>query len=440
MQEDVGGRDICGMKIVHIVPGSGDTFYCENCLRDCETVKELRREGEDVCMVPMYLPLFQDNPDLVADAPVFFGGINVYLQQKLALFRRTPRWIDKLFDAEWLLRLVARKSGSTRADALGEMTLSMLKGEDGRQAKEVERLVEWLRSEERPDLIHISNALLLGLAEALKEGLDVPIVCSLQDEDTWIDAMDDLHRQLCWEAISERAEFVDVFIAVSGYYADEMRKRLGISEGKVRIVPVGTDAASFQTSALPLDPPVIGFLARMSESQGLGNLVDAFILLKKNSSFSNAILRICGGATGDDRDFIALQKKKLSDAGIRDDVEFLEDFKRAERVRFLQSLTVMSVPVAQGSAFGSYLLESMASGVPVVQPNIGSFPEIVGDTGGGVLYSPSTPERLAAELAQLLGNPEKLHSLARAGQTAVRERYSVERMASGLLDVYTDLR
>lgn len=427
------------MKIVHIVPGSGDTFYCENCLRDCETVKELRREGEDVSMVPMYLPLFQDNPDLVADAPVFFGGINVYLQQKLGLFRKTPRWIDKLFDADWLLRLVAHKSGSTRADALGGMTLSMLNGENGRQVKEVKRLIEWLRSEERPDLIHISNALLLGLAEALKEGVDVPIVCSLQDEDTWIDAMDERHSRLCWNAITERAKSVDRFIAVSRYYADEMLRRLGLPEEKIRIVPVGTDVDGFQTSALPLDPPVIGFLARMSECQGLGNLVDAFILLKKRGDSSNALLRICGGSTADDKDFIARQKAKLSAAGIDEDVEFLESFKRDERVRFLQSLTVMSVPVVQGAAFGSYMIESMAAGVPVVQPELGSFPEIVGDSGGGVVYSPNTPARLAETLAELLGDHERLNSLARAGQTAVRERYSVKRMAGGLLEVYREL-
>ena len=156
------------MKIVHIVPGSGGTFYCENCMRDNALVKALRRMGHDVVMVPLYLPMFADDPELSEDVPVFFGGINVYLQQKLALFRKTPRWLDRLADARWILELAARKAGTTRAAGLGDMTLSMLRGADGNQAKELDRLIKWLAENERPDIVHLSNALLIGLARRIR--------------------------------------------------------------------------------------------------------------------------------------------------------------------------------------------------------------------------------------------------------------------------------
>ena len=101
------------MKIVHIVPGAGGTFYCPNCMRDCALVRELRRQGHDVLMVPMYLPVLIDSNGITGDVPVFFGGINVFLQQKLSLFRKTPRWVDRIFDSPWMLRQAAAREGTT---------------------------------------------------------------------------------------------------------------------------------------------------------------------------------------------------------------------------------------------------------------------------------------------------------------------------------------
>ena len=111
------------MKIVQISPGSGDNFYCENCLRDAALVKAARKLGHDVLMVPLYLPLQADKTEQVSNAPIFFGGVNVFLQQKLALFRRTPRWIDKVFDSRKLLEWAGRKAGMTSARDLGETTI-----------------------------------------------------------------------------------------------------------------------------------------------------------------------------------------------------------------------------------------------------------------------------------------------------------------------------
>lgn len=426
------------MKIVHIVPGSGDTFYCENCLRDCALVKELRREGLDVSIVPMYLPLFQDNPDLLSDAPVFFGGINVYLQQKFGLFRRTPRWLDSLLDARWLLRMLAHKAGSTRADALGDMTLSMLCGEKGHQFKEVQRLVDWLKESEKPDIVHISNALLIGLAEAIKQALDIPVLCTLQDEDVWVDAMGSQHSELCWDAIRAKTVYVDRFIIVSDYYSGVMRKRLKISDEKISVVPLGIDTTGFERSSLPMNPPVIGYLARMSKPLGLGILTDAFIILKKRSELDNLQLKISGGYTADDQHFIDETKSKLADAGVLADCHFEPEFNRERRIDFLASLTLLSVPVLAGGAFGSFVTEAMAAGVPVVQPEIGSFPEIIGSSSGGVLYQPNTPARLAETIADLLGDRSRLQSLAKSGADSTEKMYSIRIMGARLHEIYRE--
>lgn len=427
------------MKIVHIVPGSGDTFYCENCLREAALIKELRKQGHDVTMVPMYLPILLDNQNLAEDVPVFFGGINVYLQQNVAFFRKTPRWFDKLFDSGWLLAMAARKAGSTKADGLGAMTLSMLEGENGRQAKELDRLLDWLEAHEKPDLVHISNALLSGIAEAVKKRLKIPVACTLQDEHEWIDALDKPFNELCWKAIEKKAPAVDAFIAVSKYYSVFMQKKTSVPAEKMRVIPVGVDFSGYRQSPLPADPPVIGYMARMAESLGLGTLVDAFIELKKDKNFSTARLKICGGEIGDDVSFTEKLKNKLSKAGILHDVDFAVSFDRKSRIDFLASLTLLSVPTPGGTAFGTYVIEALGAGVPVIEPDLGAYREILTETGGGVLYDPQRDQALLETLKATLSDMDRIRSMADKGRQAVLSKYSVDVVGSELAALYKSL-
>jgi glycosyltransferase involved in cell wall biosynthesis len=423
------------MKVVHIVPGSGGTFYCQNCMRDAALVQALRRQGVDVVLVPMYLPMFTDGDPVQNDTPVFFGGINVWLQQQFKLFRRTPRWLDRLFDSKWMLKRAAKMAGATSAAGLGPMTLSMLEGSDGNQRKEVERLVDWLAEHEKPDVVQLSNALLIGLAGEMKQRLNVPVICSLQDEDGWLDAIRPPFREPCWQAIADRCGEVDRFIAVSHWYADRMSERLNIPREKIDVVHIGIDLTGYEQASLDLDPPVIGFLSRMNESLGIGTLVNAFLDLKKgeNKGAGSACLKLraTGGMVGTDREFVSSLRKKLAAAGFENDVEFLEDFGREHRQAFLKSLSVLCVPVEEGEAFGTYIIEALAAGVPVVQPDAGAFPELIAATGGGVIA-----QDLVQTLRELLANPEELRRLGSTGREAVMKSFSVETMAQKMIAVY----
>ena len=420
------------MKIVHIIPGSGGTFYCQNCMRDMAMIQSLRGLGADVVMVPMYLPMFTDGVPVEEEAaPVFFGGINVWLQQQVPLFRHTPRWLDRLFDSKWMLRRAARMEGTTSAGELGPMTLSMLEGTGGRQRKEVERLIAWLKEHEQPDLIHLSNALLIGLAPELKAALNVPVVCSLQDEDWWLDDIQPPYDDRCWNTILERTQFVDRFVAVSHWFAGKMRDRLALTDDQLEVVYAGIDLNGYGTATLDLDPPVLGYLSRMNDELGLGRLIDAFIELKKMPGLSGLKLKATGGAVGADLKCVERQRRKLEKVGWMQDVEFVEEFGREHRLRFLESLSVLCVPVEKGEAFGSYILESMASGVPVVQPNAGAFPELVEATGGGVIY-----EELTDSLRGLLLDPERLRELGLRGRRAVHESFGIDVMSRNMMDLY----
>jgi glycosyltransferase involved in cell wall biosynthesis len=427
------------MKIVYILPGSGGTFYCENCVRDIALVKALRQHGHDVVMVPLYLPVFSDDPDIAADIPMFFGGINAYLQQKIPLFRHTPRWIDKMFDSKWMINAAAKRAGSTRADGLGDMTVSMLRGPDGNQAKEVDRLVSWLEKETSPDIIHITNILLLGLAESLKEKLGAPIVCTTMDEDGWIDAMQETHREQCWSLLARHAGHVEAFVTASAYYANIIQDRLAVPIDRMRIIPIGVDVQE-EVGRTVSDSPTIGYLTRMCESLGLGKLVDAFIDLKCGPNpIPGLRLRVMGGKTTDDERFIREQQAKLNAKGILGDAEFLDALDRDSRRAFLRTLTLLSVPMHQGEAFGSFIIEALAEGVPVIQPRVGGFIEVIQDTGGGILYDPNEADALTGALRNLLQDKEKARTLGENGQRRVARVYTIDRMVEQTEALYAGI-
>ena len=420
------------MRIAHITPGSGGSFYCENCLRDIALVKALRDQGHDAFTVPMYLPVTIDEPGFQNAGDVFFGGINAYLQQISPVFRHTPRWVDRLFDSPTLLRWVATRASMTRARGLCEMTLSMLRGADGRQAKEVTRLVDWLATGERPDVVCLSNLLLAGLAEPIRRQTGARVVALLQDEDTWIDAMPPPYRDQVWSLLAEKAHGLDGLIAVSRFYADAMAGRLGVERSRVSVVRVGLPLEGYEP-AVPPTPPTLGYLARMSEGLGLGILADAFLLLRQRPGLESLRLKIAGGYTADDVPFLATLRRRLAAAGAP--AEFLPNLGRPERQAFLRDLSVLSVPTSAGGAFGLFLIEAMACGVPVVQPRAGAFTELVELTNGGLLYMPNDAPTLAAALESILLDPALAAEHGRQGRRAVREHFTSARMAQEILRV-----
>jgi len=426
------------MKIVYITPGSGGTFYCQNCFRDSDLLKALSELGHEVIKSPMYLPVNLDNNEGIVDTPVFFGAINIYLKEKLPFYRHAPVWLERLFDSQALLQLAAKKSGSTRAAGLEEMTISMLLGEKGRQASELDHLIQYLRRI-KPGIVHLSNALLLGLAHRLKKDLGAGVVCSLQDENEWIDLMDESYQEKVWNIMAERAKDVDLFVTASQYYSKESQKQLKIPTDKIKIIYGGINLGGYEKSSLPFDPPVIGYLCRMSQYFGLGILVDAFIRLKKDKGFKDLKLFITGGYTGEDKHFVKELLKKISKFGFEKDVEIFKNFDKENRIKFLKSLTLLSVPVPSGEAFGAYQVEALAAGVPVVQPNVGCFPEFVEATNGGVIYEPNDCETLANAIASLLSNPDRTRKLGEEGRRVVLERFSMNNMARDIVKVYEEV-
>ncbi len=407
-------------------------------MRDSKYVEALRNSSHEVSKIPMYLPLFADEHDLGPDVPVFYGAISIYLKQQVPVFRRAPAWFDRWLNSKRMLKLASRAAGSTRASGLEEMTVSMLLGETGQQKDELERMVDWISEHCKPDVIHLSNALLLGLAHRLKEKVGVPVICSLQDEDQWVDVMHQSARERVWNLISKKAEHVTELISVSDYYADEMKKQLGLPDRTFKSVHIGLYPEDYTWSRPSEKPRNIGYVSRMSEDLGMGVLVDAFIELKKDRDFDDVKLYLTGGQTGDDRKFLRTIRSKLNRNGLSHSVVFFDAFEEDALREYFKQIAVMSVPVLKGEAFGIYLLEAMASGIPVVQPALGAFPEIVNLSEGGVLYEPNTPEALSNALKQVLSEPEKLDELAIKGRKGVEEHFHVNLQVEKMVTIYEE--
>ena len=191
------------MRIVHITAGAGGRL-CGSCLHDNTLVRALRARGRDALLVPAYVPTTTDEQN-VAEETIVLGGVNVWLQEHVPLFRHTPWFVDRLLDSRRLLEWLSGRTGSTRPADLGGLTASTLMGEAGHQRKEVEKLARWLARDVRPDVVHLSNSLLVGLARRVRQATGAAIVCSLSGEDIFIERIPEPQHARVRGLLRERA-------------------------------------------------------------------------------------------------------------------------------------------------------------------------------------------------------------------------------------------
>jgi len=423
------------MKILYITAGAA-SMYCGSCLRDNALAAEFLSRGHEVSLVPIYTPTLTDEPNVSRDR-VFFGGISVYLQQHVGLFRKTPWALDRLWDSRLALKLASRRSIPVNPQMLGELTVSMLRGEDGHQRKELLKLIHWLQGETPPDLVSLPNSLLVGLARPIKQALQRPIYCTLQGEDLFLSGLPEQYRTEAVELIRANVEFVDGFIAVSEYGAKSMADYLRIPAGKMHVVPLGINLAGYQ-SIRPLQSPFfkVGFFARVAPEKGLHVLCEAYRRLRERDRLPEARLEAAGYLAPEHQAYLKGIERRMKEWGLADEFNYRGVLDRSEKIRFLQNLDVLSVPATYDEPKGLFLLEAMANGTPVVQPRRGAFPEIIEKTGGGILVEPDDPDSLAEGILSLYQNPGLALDLSRRGYDGVRRHYGVAHMADRAVEVY----
>ena len=426
------------MRIISITAGAGG-MYCGSCIRDNTLAKSLRRLGHDVLLVPLYTPPRTDEPS-VSERRVFFGGISVYLEQYSGLFRGTPWLLDRLWEAPWLLRAVSQRGVRTQPEQLGELTVSVLEGRHGRQRKEFDKLVHWLRSEPRPDVIDLSNSMLISLAPALGEAIGCAICCTLQGEDVFLEHLAEPYRSRALALIRGHAAAVDRFVAVSDYYAGRMARYLGIPGAKMDVVPLGIDPGGYAPAERdPSRPFTVGYLGRIAPEKGIHLLCDAWRRLRAQGDLAGCRLELAGYLGPEHRAYFDGVLSQVRDQGLDGEIRYRGVLELDAKVAFLRRLDLFAVPATYDDPKGLSLVEALACGVPVVAARRGTYVELLERTGGGVLIAPDDVEALADALRRLRADEPHRRELGTRAAAAVREHYTAEVMARRAADVYRRL-
>jgi glycosyltransferase involved in cell wall biosynthesis len=425
------------MRIAYLAAGAG-SMYCGSCLHGNTLAAALRAAGHDCVLAPLYTPIRTDEESVAIDR-VAFGGINVYLQQHSAIFRHTPLTFDRLMDRPGLLRWATEHSASVRPERLGPLTVSMLQGERGRQWKEVEKLVRWLGREIQPDVVHLNNVMLVGVAGQISRRLGVPVVCSLSGEDSFLEKLPEPYHARALRVLRQRLLDVDALVAMNNYYADFMAGYLDVPRRQIQVVPAGLNLAGHGTRQSGPRPFTIGFLARVCPDKGLHQLAAALRLLAADGALPPVRVQAAGYLDAGDGPYLAEIRRQLDSAGLAERFQYVGELDRAAKIAFLQSLDLFCLPTEYRESKGLSVLEAWANAVPAVLPAHGAFPEMVEDTGGGLLCEPNDPAAMAAGLKRMILEPELAAQCGSRAQQAVRERYNAELMAQRMVELYQGL-
>jgi glycosyltransferase involved in cell wall biosynthesis len=426
------------MRILSVTAGAAG-MYCGSCFRDNAVAAELLRQGHAVTLMPVYTPTRTDEHNVSDRRQVLFGGISVYLQQRFAIFRHLPRVFDRLWDSPAVIRSLSARSVATSPALLGELTISMLRGRSGLLRREFEKLSAWMKAEPAPDVINLPNSLLIAMAAPLAAATGKPICCTLQGEELFLEGLHLRYRDEAIRLIRDQVPTVNRFIAVSEYCARFMTEYLAIPAERISVVPLGIDFAGYERHVPSSGRPALGYFARIAPEKGLHVLADAYIALSRKMGKAAPTLEAAGYLAPSDHGYLERVRQRLAEAGCLDAFTYHGELDRPGKLAFLRRLDVLSVPATYDEPKGMFLLEAMASGVPVVQPRRGAFTEIVERTGGGLLVDPKETDALSDGIARVLTDRALAGELSRRAYEGVRAHYSIAASAARLLDVYTDV-
>jgi glycosyltransferase involved in cell wall biosynthesis len=422
---------------IAIITAGGAGMFCGSCMHDNTWARALMARGVEVSLIPTYSPIRVDEAN-VSTSRVFFGGINVYLNSKWRWWRSVPHVLKHALDWPSVINLATRRAVGNDARELGQLTLDMLAGEAGPQREQVEELANFLGRQLKPDIVLFSNALLAGSVRQLKEVFAGQVLCVLQGDDIFLDALPASHHEAVLTALRDRARDFDGFIVHSHYYAEHMASELSLPRDRFHRLPLGIslDGHDGQPHSAS-NPFTIGYFARICPEKGLHQLVAAFA--KLHAQHPRTRLRV-GGYLGErDRKYFEDVRRQAAPLGVAfQHVGSPET--HADKVAFLKSLDVLSIPTVYREPKGLSVLEALANGVPVVQPAHGAFPELLEATQGGLLFPPGDIDALTSRCESLLLDSDQRLRLAATGQNRVRESFSAAALADQSLRLFERLR
>lgn len=433
------------MSWVYLTAGAAGMF-CGSCMNDNALAKSLLRQGQDCLLVPVYTPIRTDEAD-ASSGEIFFGGIQVYLQQKFPWLPPLPKSLVRRLNQPGLINRLAGRTHSIDQRFLGAMTVSMLEGESGRQRQEVARLTEWLASEARPSALILTNFLIAGALPSIKKQIDVPVVVMLQGDDIFIDSLPEPYRGRTIDRMKKLVPLVDAFVVHSEEYGHRMAQLLGLPRDRWHCLPLGIDLDSQPMAKWETDSPSspsnaspfrVLYLARLAPEKGLHQLADAWCRWNATGDPTPRHLDIAGWLGGQHQrywDEIARSLTASSPAGFT----YHGSVDREAKLRLLASADLLCVPTVYREPKGRYVLEAAAAGLPYLLPAHGAFPEMHRRLQHGALYSPGDPEALLSGLLEACAKTAAMRRDRAAAQQRLRTLIGIDQHAMRLMELVRGL-
>lgn len=417
-------------------------MFCGSCMLDNALAKAIIKQGHECLLAPLYTPIRTDEEDVSVDQ-VFFGGVNIFLQEKLPFLKWLPRWLDAPLNHPAFVKLATRNVGNTSKKLFGELTLSILDGTHGKLRKEANHLVSWVSRELQPDHVIFSNLMIGGILPDLRKATNAHLWVVLQGDDAFMDYLSDADRAQTIAKMSELVQYVDGFIVHSQYYAAKMSEMFSIPQSKMFVVLLGIETGSF--ASLPMDtdastkgPLEIGYLARLTREKGLHNIVNAFASTAHHEDLAESKLHIAGYLGPQNKGFWSDQQELLKKTGLEHRYQYHGSVDRQEKIDFLRHIDLLCVPTDYQEPKGLFVLESVAAGTPYLLPNHGAFPEMHQRLQFGWLFEAGNPIDLAEKLRSIGANPKRpkqVFAQQRANHATLLSEIDIQTMASRTLAV-----
>lgn len=305
-------------------------------------------------------------------------------------------------------------------------------------------VVEWIKANERPDVIHGNYWLSGVVGHHLKHELGVPFVSTFHTlarvkaeggdpEPMWRDRAEaeiiQCSDAICVSCVEEEQQF---------------RRLYGDPAGRIEIIAPGVEHAFFAPGdkaaarkAIGFDPdrPLILFVGRIQPLKGPDVAIQALGELGR----SDVQLVLCGGASGRNGDVQAAEAHALVDElGLHDQVHFVEPQPHHILSSWYRAADIVLVP-SRSESFGLVALEAAACGIPVVASAVGGLLSLVDDGETGFLIEGRRPADFAAAMRKILDDAELAQSMSAAAELRAQP-YTWRGAAERLRALYGDLK
>jgi glycosyltransferase involved in cell wall biosynthesis len=268
-----------------------------------------------------------------------------------------------------------------------------------------------------------------SLFPSLKHLGDIPLVCHFHGPRYLERVVEGANAISVWlskyieHKVYARAQHV---ITLSHYMKRILVETYAFPEEHISVIPGGVNTDQFKSTlsrgearrrlGLTLDRPIILTVRRLEARMGLHNLIDAMGEVVRAQS--DALLLIAGKGPLRNELEQHIVAKHLS-ANIRT----LGAVTDEALPLLYQAADFSIVPTINYEGFGLILLESLASGTPVLGTPVGAIPEVLAPLSQSLLLENTSPRHIAEGIGEVLSGRRKLPS------TEACERYAIENYA-----------